>query len=217
MTDTKETTTIIELTQDEEREAARDDPNLAVRNAFGHWTGCNYGDWLDFSKCDCAEGLAGVPAKHQAMTVEAMPLRDYFAATVTIPWEEGVNLAAQENSERIAIGGGVTLAEVIEARCRLRYLEADAMIIRRAHPPREQFEAGKERGKNYGESLSDAGADDGLSTKYLCQCGHQPERHRARIAVGGQVATAGINGGDCELCDCRSYTETPAPQEATPE
>lgn len=136
------------------REQAAESLTEASRNSLGHWRDCNYWDWLDFSKCDCADGLANVPSEAKAYTVAPIPLRDYFAATATIPWEEALNLAAAEHKERIALGGGVALAEVVEARVRLRYLEADAMIIRRAVPPAVQFEQGKERGENYGESLA---------------------------------------------------------------
>lgn len=146
-----------------EREKASADPNILARNAAGHWDDCNYGDWGDFSKCDCDEGLANVPNAGKAYVVAPMPLRDFFAATVVIPWEEALNLAAAEAKERISLGGQVTLAQVVEARVRLRYLEADAMILRRAIAPAVQFEQGQERGKNYGASLSgeDEAASDG--------------------------------------------------------
>jgi hypothetical protein len=151
------------------RKEATTDLTQCARNALGHWTDCPYWDWVDFSKCDCAKGLADVPEQAEAYQVAPMPLRDYFAATASVPWEEAVNLAAAEQANRVSLGGQVTLAEVVEARVRLRYLEADAMIVRRTIKPRAQFEAGKERGEKYGESLapeSEQGTKDKISGEF---------------------------------------------------
>ena len=117
------------------RGLAENDPTMLARNAAGHWDDCNYGDWGDFSKCNCAEGLASTPAKSEAVTVAPLPLRDYFAATVPVPWDDAVALASAENAKRVALGGQITLLEIVEARVRLRYLEADMMIAVRALPP----------------------------------------------------------------------------------
>jgi hypothetical protein len=142
------------------RELAKADLSVVGRNAIGHWSNCPYWDWRDFSKCDCAEGLANVPEQAKAHVVAPMPLRDYFAANVKVEWDEAVNLAAAEAKERIALGGQVTLAEVVMARVRLRYLEADAMIEQRKIEPRRSFEVGSERGKDYGKSLQPETVDD---------------------------------------------------------
>lgn len=146
-----ETTKPMEPT--EKRQNATVDLSVDARNAAGHWGDCPYWDWPDFEKCDCADGLATVPSRAKAYTVVPMPLRDHFAASVVIPWEEALNLAAAEVKERIALGGGVTLAEIIVARVRLRYLEADAMIEQRKIAPRQSFEAGQEKGEDYSDSL----------------------------------------------------------------
>ncbi len=109
-----------------------------TRNTLGHLDACNYSDWVDFSKCQCAEGLACVPKQAQAYTVAPMPLRDYFAATVDVPWD----VAAMVCSDGVGRSGKLLCVTVIDVRAQLRYAEADAMIAARA-APREGDEPGE--------------------------------------------------------------------------
>jgi len=99
-----------------------------TRNALGHWDGCPYWDWRDFSKCQCEDGLACI-TESTIHTVSPMPLRDFFAATVNLPWQAAVD-AAVDGSKL----SRPTLAEVIEIRARMRYIEADAMLRARSLP-----------------------------------------------------------------------------------
>lgn len=123
-------------------EQAASDPCFAIRNLAGHFTTCNYGDWHDFTKCHCAESLLSAPEQSEAFQVVPMPLRDFFAASVNIPLEQAAELALllKGGAEAIAAGdldlsktiaATLTMAEVAEAKARLRYLEADAMCERR--------------------------------------------------------------------------------------
>lgn len=185
------------------REAALQNLTLDARNALGHWTDCPHWDWADFSKCNCADGIANVPAVGRAYVPSPIPLRDHFAATASVPWDDALALAAAEAGARIALGGQPTLAEVVFARVRLRYLEADAMIEHRKHAPREAFEAGQERGKNYGESLNDEDPSN-----WICECGHEPESHNVADDSGAP--------GPCTMCDCATYKRRPVDQKAEP-
>ena len=131
------------------RDAGADDPSMPVRNIAGHFVDCNYGDWQDFTKCTCAVGILSGPARAEAFTVSPMPLRDYFAATVHIGHEEAYVLAKgmkakQAQEQRITIAGQPeanpepTVIDIAEARAKLRYLDADAMVAWRAESRRLQ-------------------------------------------------------------------------------
>lgn len=104
-----------------------------TRNTLGHFEDCPYWDWGDFSKCKCAEFLAGIPEPANAVVVAPMPLRDYFASQVNVPWQEAFNMAMACRSE-LDLGGKCSFQEIISARVQLRYLEADGMIAFRALP-----------------------------------------------------------------------------------
>jgi hypothetical protein len=120
---------------------AERDPTLPIRNFQGHFVTCNYGDWFDFTKCDCGESLIGMPERNEAFQISPLPLRDTFAMAIDIPLDQAIELAAllKKGEQKIEtvdlITGGepmpLTMREVAEARARLRYLEADAMIERR--------------------------------------------------------------------------------------
>ena len=166
-----------------------------TRNHLGHWENCNYWDWQDFTKCECSDGLASVPEPTDAFVVSPMPMLDYFAGQIDIPWEEAVNFAVgmkQQQSRIETLGDNpntATLAEICGARARLRYFEAAAMMRARAliHVP-------------------DAIAkQDEEPSDWACACRHEPERHEAVIRVGKD-----IEGGPCDQCDCKAYriTET---------
>lgn len=170
------------------------DPCMPVRNLGGHLVDCNYGDWPDFSKCDCAEGLAGIPAKRAAFHVSPMPLRDCFAMGINVSEDY-----ARELAEGIAINkarakmiqtpgelmagpepAAVSVIDIAEARAKLRYLEADAMIAWRAESLQMQA-----------EMMAVAQASE-----YVCVCGHEPEDHgRQRQA--------------CAHCNCEGYAQRP--------
>lgn len=64
-----------------------------------------------------------IPATHFHNGEGGMTLRDYFAASIDIPWNACL--------ETIAIQTGntkPTVSEFVKARAEIRYLEADAMI-----------------------------------------------------------------------------------------
>ncbi len=120
------------------RQLLREDLRINGRNAVGHWGDCAYWDWADFSKCDCAEGLPiGGSSEPQAVVVAPIPLRDYFAAQLPISWDQAIELAQHLHAEKLNISGKLDVADIIEARVRIRYLEADAMCEYRALPPAE--------------------------------------------------------------------------------
>lgn len=56
---------------------------------------------------------------------EGMSLRDYFAATIDIPWEHARAIASMQ------LACAATTRQVIECRAQLRYAEADAMLAHR--------------------------------------------------------------------------------------
>ena len=120
--------------QSEKRINATANLEIDARNAMGHWGDCPYWDWPSFDKCTCGEGLSSFEGAEKSYAPAPIPLRDFFATSVVVPWEEALNLAAAEAKERVSLGGQVTLAEVVAARVRLRYLEADAMVAYRSQP-----------------------------------------------------------------------------------
>lgn len=54
-----------------------------------------------------------------------MSLRDWFAGQTHIPWEVAEHVATEWN------GHSPSVAETLEARAKLRMLEADAMLAQR--------------------------------------------------------------------------------------
>jgi hypothetical protein len=120
---------------------AAEDPCMPIRNLAGHFIMCNFGDWVDFSKCDCEQGIAGAGKEPDAFAVSPMPLRDFFAATINISDDQAVELAAAVKQRRenltpkelaqAMVGNepvDLTITEIAEARARLRYLEADVLL-----------------------------------------------------------------------------------------
>jgi len=93
------------------------------RNHLGHWENCPYWDWQDFSKCDCAEGLAN-HVENDQLTIGPMPLRDFFASQINIPWDAAI----QALKGRMVGARSFEVGEIIGIRAQMRYLEADAML-----------------------------------------------------------------------------------------
>lgn len=134
---------------------AAEDPSMPIRNLAGHLVTCNYGDWPDFAKCKCAEGLVGMPEKQTAFVVAPMPLRDLLAASIQVSDESAHELAmairqAIKQGQKIETVGEVlgvsnepplTVTDLADARAKIRYLEADAMISWRAISLRLNAEA----------------------------------------------------------------------------
>lgn len=134
---------------------AAEDPSMPIRNLAGHLVTCNYGDWADFSKCKCAEGLVGMPEKQTAFVVAPMPLRDLLASSIQVSDELAHELAVAirqtiKQGQKIETVGEVlgvsnelplTVIELADARAKIRYLEADAMISWRAISLRLNAEA----------------------------------------------------------------------------
>ena len=119
---------------------------MAIRNHGGHFTYCNYGDWYDFSKCRCAEGLLSVAKTPTHVAVAPLPLRDMIAMHVQVTDEYAADMAkgmrmaiaAQNRVQLVAEVLGtaedapVTMADMANMKAKIRYLESDAMIVWRA-------------------------------------------------------------------------------------
>lgn len=178
------------------------DPCLPVRNLGGHLVTCAYGDWADFSKCDCAEGLAGIPATRAAYQVSPLPLRDLIAAHTHVSDAAALDLAIGMSQQRAADqriqllndedeGGGYkpTIMEMADAKAKLRYLEADAMISWRAESAEIQRRVIAER-----KAAASANA---------CICGHDPALHQPTQTL------AGVLPGECTECNCENFTARP--------
>jgi len=126
------------------------DQTKEARNSLGHFEDCNYWDWPDLSKCNCAAGLAGANNGAGPYQISPIPLRDHFACAVTPSDEEALNLAMAEFNATNAIHlvnkkQAPTIGDIIIARARLRYIEADAMIeVRKAKPETRRSEEAKE-------------------------------------------------------------------------
>ena len=204
MTETKpatpgpETTEPLDVTQ--MIEDAAHDPCMPIRNLGGHLITCNYGDWLTFDKCDCANGLAGTPDTPPThVNVAPMPLRDWIASTINISDEAAHDMAtgikmAELKQRRIetvsAILGvddpeaqGITVVDIAKARAKLRYLEADAMLHWRLVSLQQQRDAAE-------------------LLRLVCVCGHGPDQHDT------DQASAQDHGGSepCRECTCEQYT-----------
>lgn len=194
-------------------EVAADDPCMPIRNLAGHIVSCNYGDWIDFSKCKCAEGLLTAPEKATAFVVAPMPLRDILASSVQVSDEMAHELAmgiraAQKANQKIETVGeafGVTndppltVIELADARAKIRYLEADAMISWRVQSLKIQAEA---------EAAAKAElAGDKAAATPICVCGHSVIQHDM-----DELGTCTLSG-----CGCKSYTSRPgAPRIVAP-
>ena len=137
-------------------EDAAQDPCMPVRNLGGHLVTCNYGDWASFDKCDCARGIAGTPQQATAVVVGPMPLRDVFAMTIDISDDHAHDMAvgikvAEAKRQQVKLVSAtlgiedasqqVSCVDIAEARAKLRYLEADAMLHWRVESIRVQAAA----------------------------------------------------------------------------
>jgi len=175
------------------------DPNRAERNLRGHLVTCNYGDWLDFTKCECAEELIGVPEKRVDYHVAPMSMRDYFAASIVVSDEAAHSLATnikrkEASSAMITDAMGMAAAreplsimDIASARARIRYLEADIMLDWRNQTKSRQIEAEKI-----------------LKDDWLCVCGHAPMNHEAMHRNKHEVES-----GACNECNCSNYVKRP--------
>jgi hypothetical protein len=109
------------------------------RNGLGHLDDCNYFDWPDFSKCECAKGLAGIPEQATHVQVAPMPLRDWLAGAIDIPFDRAVEHAEHrlKDQQRLLATQtqGVTMQLAMSALAELRYMAADMMILYRANGP----------------------------------------------------------------------------------
>lgn len=76
-----------------------------------------------FSTFDDARGMLTDVYSSGGMT-----LRDFFAATIDVPWDHVRRIVSQQ------VGGSFTTQQVIDCRAQLRYAEADAMIAARERP-----------------------------------------------------------------------------------
>lgn len=65
------------------------------------------------------------PVYHNANNLVGMSLRDYFAAHADVPWNAVIETLEIKLPERI---GKFTIAEIVEYRAVVKYLEADAML-----------------------------------------------------------------------------------------
>lgn len=236
---------------------AAEDPCMPIRNLAGHIVTCNFGDWVDFSKCKCAEGLANVPEKQTAFVVAPMPLRDIFASSIHISDEVAHDLAmgvrkARKQKQKIEtvsaiLGVGndepLTIIELADARAKIRYLEADAMIAWRAESLRINADvAAAERAAKVKE------AGDKAADTPICVCGHSVIQHEAGIctldacgcddyvgrsgpplivAPGARACGCGhgVNAHDqdnhgalleCAQCDCPGWRQAEPPRIVTP-
>ena len=137
-------------------EDAAQDPCMPVRNLGGHLVACNYGDWPTFEKCKCMEGLAGIPQQATAVVVGPMPIRDVIAMTINISDDHAHDMAAgikvaeakRQQVKLVSAALGiedasqqVSCVDIAEARAKLRYLEADAMLHWRVESMRVQAAA----------------------------------------------------------------------------
>lgn len=200
---------------DELRENAEDDPCMPIRNLAGHIVSCNYGDWPDFSKCQCAEGLVSTPEKQTAVSVSPMPLRDMFAQSIFVSDELASDLAFSIRKERtrrqkvqpVAEALGVTdetpltIVELTDARAKIRYLEADAMCTWRRESLRIQAEAeAKAR-----EGVKPEAEPSGIVTPgaRVCRCGHGVNAHDQNNR--SQLLS-------CTQCGCTAWGEADAPR-----
>lgn len=148
------------LTPEQLEEQAAADPCFPIRNLAGHRVDCNYGDFPNFTKCKCAQGLLTLPEAVAVVAVSPLPLRDHFAASVHVSDDLAHDLAAgikaerkkaEEKEKRIHTVGNVlgldqperppTIVELADAKAKIRYLEADAMIYWRVESARQQVEA----------------------------------------------------------------------------
>jgi hypothetical protein len=208
-------------------EDAAHDPCMPVRNLGGHIITCNYGDWPTFEKCGCAEGLAGTPSKPPThVNVAPMPLRDFFATTIDVSYEQARELAEGIKASRMQqqriistiVGNDepISVVDIADARAKLRYLEADAMCHWRSESSEIQRKAAAaaaaEREANPLITL-----DTKTPSGWVCDCGHEPERHGAvdrRQAI--EMGVREIEGGACDECDCEAYSRAPSDPGATP-
>ena len=163
---------------------ASEDPCMPIRNLAGHIATCNYGDWADFSKCKCAEGLLTSPEKQTAFVVAPMPLRDTLASSVQVSDEMAHDLAmgirqAQKQQSKIETVGEVlgvsnepplTIIELADARAKIRYLEADAMISWRAQSLKINAEAAR-------TAKAEVAKVERPLEHVVCDCGHSVNSH----------------------------------------
>lgn len=186
---------------------AAEDPCMPIRNLAGHIVTCNYGDWADFSKCKCAEGLLTSPEKQTAFVASPMPLRDIFASSIHISDDVSHDLAmgirkAREQNQKIktvssVLGVGndqpLTIVELADARAKIRYLEADAMIAWRAESLRinAEIKADAERAAKVDAAGAKAEATP------ICGCGHSATQHEAKD-FGDSVCML-------DSCMCKRY------------
>ena len=185
-----------ELTDNELRENAEDDPCMPIRNLAGHLVTCNYGDWADFTKCKCAEGLLSAPEQKTAFVIAPMPLRDLLASSVNVSDEMahelamGIRQARKQNNKIESVGEAlgvsneppITVVELADARAKIRYLEADAMIVWRGESLRINADAAR------AAKVEAAGAK--AEATAICVCGHHAAQHKA------------IGDDACMLTDC---------------
>lgn len=194
-------------------EDAEQDPCVPIRNLVGHLVYCNYGDWADFTKCKCAEGLLTAPEQKTAFVVAPMPLRDILASSIQVSDEMAHDLAmgirkAQKQGQKIETVGEVlgvsnepllTLIELADARAKIRYLEADAMISWRSISLRMNAEA-----KTKADAKPEAKAREQPETmNRVCQCGHAAIGH-ARDKEGKLMG--------CTQCYCSLWNPDTKPE-----
>ena len=175
---------------------AAEDPCMPIRNLAGHLVTCNYGDWADFTKCKCAEGLLSAPEQKTAFVIAPMPLRDLLASSVNVSDEMahelamGIRQARKQNNKIESVGEAlgvsneppITVVELADARAKIRYLEADAMIVWRGESLRINADAAR------AAKVEAAGAK--AEATAICVCGHHAAQHKA------------IGDDACMLTDC---------------
>ena len=183
---------------------AAEDPCMPIRNLAGHLVTCNYGDWADFTKCKCAEGLLSAPEQKTAFVIAPMPLRDLLASSVNVSDEMahelamGIRQARKQNNKIESVGEAlgvsneppITVVELADARAKIRYLEADAMITWRAKSLKINADAAR------AAKVEVAGAKAAATP--ICVCGHSVTQHELRD----------FKDAPCMLssCGCKAYT-----------
>ena len=175
---------------------------MPIRNLAGHLVTCNYGDWADFTKCKCAEGLLTAPEQKTAFVVAPMPLRDLLASSVHVSDEMahelamGIRQAQKQNNKIETVGQALgvanepplTVIELADARAKIRYLEADAMVAWRAQSLKINAEA---------NAAAERAAKAEAAATLICDCGHSVTQHKDH----------GVDGITCMLssCGCKSF------------
>lgn len=189
---------------------ASEDPCMPIRNLAGHLVTCNYGDWADFTKCKCAEGLLTSPEQKTAFVVAPMPLRDILASSIQVSDEmahelamgirAGIKKRKKIHPVTAVLGvevpeedGPLTVVDLAAARAKIRYLEADAMLAWRTHSLKINAEAKADAER---AAKAEVAGQKAAATP-ICVCNHDALQHGSDDPDDVSCALPG--------CDCTRY------------